>query len=80
MTGAFAGGCRSLYEVVRALPAGEVEPLFIAPRGSVHATLRKNSPRGNWWRRFSRRCFCVFGAQSQAARRDGAMVPNKKAA
>ena len=37
MTGAFAGGCRSLYEVVRALPAGEVEPLFIAPRGSVHA-------------------------------------------
>jgi glycosyltransferase involved in cell wall biosynthesis len=36
MTGAFAGGCRSLYEVVRALPAGEVEPLFIAPRGSVH--------------------------------------------
>jgi len=35
MTGAFAGGSRSLYEAVRALPAGEVEPLFIAPRGSV---------------------------------------------
>jgi glycosyltransferase involved in cell wall biosynthesis len=39
MTGAFAGGCRSLYEVVRALPAGEVQPLFVAPRGSVHAFL-----------------------------------------
>jgi glycosyltransferase involved in cell wall biosynthesis len=36
MTGAFAGGSRSLYEVVRAIPAGEVEPLFIVPRGSVH--------------------------------------------
>jgi glycosyltransferase involved in cell wall biosynthesis len=41
MTGAFAGGCRSLYEVVRALPAGEVEPLFIAPRGSVHGFLSR---------------------------------------
>ena len=41
MTGAFAGGCRSLYEVVRALPAGVVEPLFIAPRGSVHAFFSK---------------------------------------
>lgn len=36
MTGAFAGGCRSLYEVVRALPEGEIESLFVAPRGSVH--------------------------------------------
>jgi glycosyltransferase involved in cell wall biosynthesis len=36
MTGAFAGGCRSLYEAVRALPAGEVQSLFVAPRGSVH--------------------------------------------
>jgi glycosyltransferase involved in cell wall biosynthesis len=41
MTGAFAGGCRSLYEVVRTLPAGEVEPLFIAPRGSVHGFLSR---------------------------------------
>ena len=41
MTGAFAGGCRSLYEVVRAFPAGEVEPVFVAPRGSVHAFLSK---------------------------------------
>ncbi|WJR76364.1 glycosyltransferase family 4 protein [Bradyrhizobium sp. NP1] len=36
MTGAFAGGCRSLYEAVRALPEGEVQSLFVAPRGSVH--------------------------------------------
>lgn len=36
MTGAFAGGCRSLCEAIRALPEGEVESLFIAPRGSVH--------------------------------------------
>jgi len=36
MTGAFAGGCRSLYEAVRALPRGEVESFFVAPRGSVH--------------------------------------------
>jgi glycosyltransferase involved in cell wall biosynthesis len=36
MTGAFAGGCRSLYEVVRAVPKGEIESLFVAPRGSVH--------------------------------------------
>jgi glycosyltransferase involved in cell wall biosynthesis len=41
MTGAFAGGCRSLYEVVRALPAGAVEPVFVAPRGSIHAFLSK---------------------------------------
>jgi glycosyltransferase involved in cell wall biosynthesis len=41
MTGAFAGGCRSLYEVVRAIPPGEVEPLFIAPRGSVHGFLSR---------------------------------------
>lgn len=36
MTGAFGGGSRSLYEAVGALPKGEVEPLFVAPRGSVH--------------------------------------------
>jgi glycosyltransferase involved in cell wall biosynthesis len=36
MTGAFAGGCRSLYEAVQALPAGEVQPFFVAPRGTVH--------------------------------------------
>lgn len=36
MTGAFAGGCRSLYEAVRALPEGEVQSFFVAPRGSVH--------------------------------------------
>jgi len=36
MTGAFAGGCRSLYEAVRALPEGEVQSLFVAPRGTVH--------------------------------------------
>ena len=36
MTGAFAGGCRSLYEVVRAVPKGEVECVFVAPRGSIH--------------------------------------------
>src|SRR6185437_4319700 len=36
MTGTFAGGCRSLYEAVRALPEGEVQSLFVAPRGSVH--------------------------------------------
>jgi glycosyltransferase involved in cell wall biosynthesis len=36
MTGAFAGGCRSLYEAVRALPSGEVQSLFVTPRGSVH--------------------------------------------
>jgi glycosyltransferase involved in cell wall biosynthesis len=36
MTGAFAGGCRSLYEVVRALPKGEVSSFFVAPRGTVH--------------------------------------------
>ena len=41
MTGAFAGGCRSLYEVVRALPTGAVEPVFVAPRGSIHAFLSK---------------------------------------
>jgi len=36
MTGAFAGGSRSLFEAVRALPKGEVQPLFVAPSGSVH--------------------------------------------
>jgi glycosyltransferase involved in cell wall biosynthesis len=36
MTGAFAGGCRSLYEAVRALPSGEVQSFFVSPRGSVH--------------------------------------------
>ena len=36
MTGTFGGSSRSLYEAVRALPEGEVEPLFVAPRGSVH--------------------------------------------
>src|SRR6185312_147585 len=36
MTGVFAGGSRSLYEVVRAVPKGEIECLFVAPRGSVH--------------------------------------------
>ena len=36
MTGAFAGGSRSLFEAVRALPKGEVQPLFVAPKGSVH--------------------------------------------
>ena len=36
MTGAFAGGCRSLCEAVRALPAGEVQSFFVAPRGTVH--------------------------------------------
>ncbi|MCK1652712.1 glycosyltransferase family 4 protein [Bradyrhizobium sp. 149] len=41
MTGAFAGGCRSLYEVVRALPTGAVEPVFVAPRGSIHAFLSR---------------------------------------
>lgn len=41
MTGAFAGGCRSLYEAVRALPAGEVQSLFVAPRGSVHDFLAR---------------------------------------
>lgn len=35
MTGAFAGGCRSLYEAVRALPEGEVQSFFVAPRGTV---------------------------------------------
>jgi glycosyltransferase involved in cell wall biosynthesis len=44
MTGAFAGGSRSLYEVVRALPAGEVEPVFIAPRGSVHRFFSQLGP------------------------------------
>jgi glycosyltransferase involved in cell wall biosynthesis len=41
MTGAFAGGCRSLYEVVRAVPKGEIESLFVAPRGSVHDFLSR---------------------------------------
>lgn len=33
--GAFGGASRSLYEVIRAFPAGEVEPVFISPRGNV---------------------------------------------
>lgn len=35
MIGAFGGASRSLYEAVRAFPPGEVQPLFVAPRGSV---------------------------------------------
>lgn len=33
--GAFGGASRSLFEAVRALPAGEVEPLFIVQGGSI---------------------------------------------
>lgn len=33
--GEFGGASRSLYEAVRAFPPGEVQPLFVAPRGSV---------------------------------------------
>lgn len=35
MIGAFGGASRSLYEAVRAMPPGAVEPLFVAPRGTV---------------------------------------------
>ena len=35
MIGAFGGASRSLYEAVRAFPPGAVQPLFVAPRGSV---------------------------------------------
>lgn len=35
MIGAFGGASRSLLEVARAFPRGEIEPLFITPRGSA---------------------------------------------
>ena len=35
MIGAYGGASRSLIEVVRAFPHGEVEPLFVTPRGSA---------------------------------------------
>lgn len=35
LTGAFGGSSRSLYEAIRAFPAGQVEPVFVTQRGTV---------------------------------------------
>lgn len=40
MIGAFGGASRSLLESVRAFPKGEVESLFVTPRGSAAAQFR----------------------------------------
>ncbi len=35
MVGAFGGASRSLFETVRAFPPNQIEPIFVAPRGTV---------------------------------------------
>lgn len=35
MVGAFGGASRSLYETVRAFPPNQIDPIFMAPRGTV---------------------------------------------
>jgi glycosyltransferase involved in cell wall biosynthesis len=42
--GAFGGASRSLCEAVRAFPSGAVQPMFIAPRGSVQAAFSPLGP------------------------------------
>lgn len=40
MIGAYGGASRSLIEVVRAFPQGEIEPLFVTPSGSAAVAFR----------------------------------------
>ena len=47
--GEFGGASRSLFEAVRALPAGAVEPVFITPRGSVQRFFEQLGPVITAW-------------------------------
>ena len=49
MIGEFGGASRSLFEAVRALPAGAVEPVFVTPRGSVQRFFEQLGPVITAW-------------------------------